>query len=143
MPSESAAIAHFFQIFEANSNSPEIAAMVSHFADLFMVANPAGATAVRASDFALALPRRKRLFDSLGCRSTNLVSLDQTPLSERFTMAATRWRMTFACSDGEERDALAESVFILDSGAEAPKIVFYLSKQDHLEMLRKAGVLKD
>jgi hypothetical protein len=141
MPSVSAAIEHFFEIFEANSNSQDVAAMVSQFADVFMAANPAGALAVRAGDFALALPRRKRLFDALGCRFTKLVSLDQTPLSERFTMAAAQWCMTFACSDGEERDVLAESIFIVDSGAEEPKIVFYLAKEDYIELLKSRGIL--
>lgn len=134
-------IEQFFRDFETHSNSGDIAASVAQFADVFMAASPGGAQAVRASDFARVLPRRKQFFDSLGCRSTELVSLHQTLLNDRFTMAETQWRMTFACNDGQQRIALADSVFILDTGVNPFRIVFYLSKLDPAEMLRRHGII--
>ncbi len=68
-------IEHFFRTFESNASNDDVDAAVSQFADVFMAANPQGTQAVRAADFALALPKKKQLFDKLGCQSTTLVSL--------------------------------------------------------------------
>ena len=93
MPSE--AMERFFHTFESNTMRDNVDAVVSQFADVFMAANPQGAQAVRAADFALALPKKKQLFDRLGCRSTELVSLTEQRLDTRYVMATTQWKMTF------------------------------------------------
>jgi len=138
-PSE--VIERFFRTFESNTNSDNVAATVSLFADVFMAASPQGAQAVRGGDFALALPRKKQLFDSLGCRSTELVTLTETRLDARYTMASTQWKMTFARPGSEPQDVVAESVYIVDTGGAEPKIVFYLANQDLMQVLKERGLL--
>ena len=137
MQSDDTVIERFFRTFEANSNTTDTAAAVLQFADVFIAAGPSGAQAVKASDFALALPKRRQFFDSLGCRSTRLVSLRVNPVDSRYVLAETRWQMTFAHEGGEDKQALADSVFLLDIG----QILLYLAKQDLMEMLRQHGVL--
>lgn len=133
----------FFRDFEQRSDSGDIPALLPQFANTFMAAGPQGAICIRAADFALALPKRKQFFDSLGCRSTSLVSLEQNRLDARYVVAKTRWRMTFAQGDGETREALADSTYIVDTSGESFKIVFYLAHQDHMTMLREQGILAD
>src|SRR5438128_2660322 len=70
MQQASEAIERFFRNYESNASSDDTEAVISQFADVFMAASPQGAQAVRLADFALALPKRKQLFDSLGCRLT-------------------------------------------------------------------------
>jgi hypothetical protein len=135
------AIARFFRAFELNSSARNFPALVSQFADVFLAAGPQGVQCVRAADFAIALPKRKQLFDSLGCRSTSLVSLLETQVSERFVMAKTQWKMTFVRDPGHAEDVLAESVFIVDTAGEDFKIVFYLAHQDHITLLKERGIL--
>jgi hypothetical protein len=129
-------IEQFFKCNEANSANRDIPALVAQFADVFMAAGPQGTQAVKASDFALALPRRFQLFESHGSKSTTLVSLRESRLSARFIMAETRWSMVFARNEGREEQIFADSVFIVDTGAEPFKIVFYLSKEDPRALLR-------
>ena len=38
-------------------------------------------------------------------------------------------------------DVLAESVYIVDTHGDEPKIVFYLANQDLMEVLRERGIL--
>lgn len=140
MQQPSEAIERFFRIFESNSNSNDADATVSQFADFFMAANPQGAQAVRAADFALALPKKKQYFDSLGCRSTELVWLREQRLDARYVLASTQWKMTFARADIQPQDVVAESVFIVDTGGDEPKIVFYLAQQDLVQMLKDRGI---
>jgi hypothetical protein len=147
----SPAIERFFRTFESKSSSEsntpskDIATTVSQFADVFMAANPQGTQAVRAVDFASVLPRRKQLFESLGHRSTELVSLRETRLDARFVMAATQWKMTFARDGNEPRDIIVDSVYIVDTGEVSspdgnPRIVFYLASQDIMQVLKDRGI---
>ena len=137
----SEAIERFFRIFESNASSDNVDAAVSQFTDVFMAASPQGTQSVRASDFALALPKKKQLFDRLGCRSTALVSLRETRLDGRYVLASTQWRMTFERGQGEAQDVVAGSVYIVDTGGEAFKIVFYLANQDIMQVLKDRGLL--
>ncbi len=135
------AIETFFREFEQRSDRGDIPALLPQFADTFMAAGPQGAQCIRAADFALALPKRKQFFDSLGCRSTALVSLDYNRLDARYVLAKTRWRMTFAHEDGEQKEVLADSAYIVDTGTETFKIVFYLAHQDIMHHARERGIL--
>src|SRR5438552_8591431 len=140
MQQPSNAIEQFFRTFESNASSDNVEAVISQFADVFMAANPQGTQAVRASDFALALPRKKQYIDSLGCNSTQLVSLRETRLDARYTMASTQWKMTFTLPETEPEDVVVDSAFIIDTGGDAAKIVFYLANQDLVQVLKERGI---
>jgi hypothetical protein len=133
--------APFFQSFEQNTNSGDNSALVAQFADVFMAAGPAGAKPVRAADFAIALPKRAQLVQSLGCQTTRLVSCVETQLDARFVMAETRWQMTFVRESEPTREVFADSLYILDMAGDSPKIVFYLAHQDLLAALKTQGIV--
>src|SRR5215469_5723132 len=147
----SEAMERFFRTFEANASSQNVEAQVSQFADVFMAASPHGAQAVRSADFALALPKKKQLFDRMGCRSTELVSLSEKRLDARYVLAGAKWKMTFERPDIAPQEVVVESVYILDTGSEAAtadaaiageaKIVFYLSNQDLMQIVKERGLL--
>ena len=147
MQQPSEAIECFFRRFEANNSSNDVAAVVSQFADVFMAASPQGAQPVRASDFALALPKRKELFGRMGCRSTELVSVTEKRLDARYVLAGTQWKMRFERPDITPQELVVESVFIVDTGeggtgeAGAAKIVFYLANQDIMQVVKERGLL--
>ncbi len=146
MQQASEAIERFFRNYESNASSDDIDAVISQFADVFMAASPQGAQAVRSADFALALPKRKQLFDSLGCRLTELVTLREQRLDARYVMAGTQWKMTFARPQSRTQEVVVDSVFIVDTGgeaaaADAARIVFYLAKQDIMQVLKDRGLL--
>jgi hypothetical protein len=130
----------FFRDYERNCNSGSIGPLISQFADVFMVAGPQGAQAVQASAFALALPKRKQLFDDMGCQSTNLISLRETQLDGRYVMAQTQWSMTFESKQNTAEEILVSSTFIVHTGVEQLKIVLYLPHQDIMAILRNRGL---
>lgn len=133
-------IARFFESFARQSSSNDTQTQVAQFADTFLAAGPQGAKCVRAADFAQALPKRKQLFDSLGCQSTTLVSLEETPLDARYVLARTKWQMTFSRSNGELEEVLADSTFIVDTAADEFRIVLYLANQDIMQVLKDRGI---
>jgi hypothetical protein len=133
-------IARFFDSFARQSSGDNIQAQVAQFANAFLAAGPQGAKCVNSADFALALHKRKQLFDSLGCRSTFLVSLEEIPLDARYVLARTRWQMTFIRHDADPEQVLANSTFLVDTAAEEFKIVLYLANQDIMQVLKDRGI---
>jgi hypothetical protein len=131
----------FFRTFELNNSSGDNQTIVAQFADVFMAAGPQGTQAVKATDFALALPRRKQMFNAWGLQATALASLQETRLDARFVLANIQWRMTFARDKREPQDVLVDSVFIVD--LEIEKIVFYLANQDIVKVLKESGIIPD
>jgi hypothetical protein len=136
----SSAIETFFQNYEHNSNLSETSAVMSQFAEMFLVAGPQGAQVVPANAFALALPRRKKQFEEMGCQSTDLISLRETTLGNHYVMAETEWQMTFAQGEKSPEEIRVASTFIVYTGDEQPKIVFYLPKHDVMALLKNRGV---
>jgi hypothetical protein len=134
-------VALFLQSYEANAASGDIPALLAQFTDPFMAAGPTGLQCLRSADFALALPKRMQLFAGLGAQPSKLVSCEETRLDHRFVMAETRWLLTFIQEEQPPREALADSLFILDTAGAPPKIVFYLAHQDLLATLRDKGIL--
>ncbi len=134
------AIETFFQDFEHNSNLSKTGAVISQFAEMFLFAGPQGAQVVPANAFALALPRRKKQFKGMGCRSTDLISLRETTLGNHYVMAETEWQMTFAQGEKSPEEVRVASTFIVYTGDKQPKIVFYLPQHDVMALLRDRGV---
>ena len=136
------AIGRFFQFFAQQSSRPDAHAQASLFADSFLSANPQGTQCVRASDFAAALPKRKQLFDRLGCRPATLVSLHETPLDARYVLAKTSWRLEFARGESQTKEILVDSTFLVDTGEKEFKIVLYLAHQDIMQVMRERGIVE-
>jgi hypothetical protein len=130
----------FFQEFQHNSNLSETGVLTSQFAEVFLVAGPQGAQVVQANPFALALPRRKKQFQEMGCRSTDLISLRETPLGNHYVMAETEWQMRFVRGEESPDVITVASTFIVYTGDEQPKIVFYLPQHDVMSLLKNRGV---
>ena len=129
----------FLRGFERMSESNDIPAMVAQFGETFLAAGPQGASCVRSSDFALALPKRKQLFQSLGHSSTALVSVVETPIDERYVLAGTEWKFTFH-KNGNRLEVIVNSTFIVDTGDDEFKIVVYLTNRDAVQILAERGI---
>jgi hypothetical protein len=140
MSQPSTPVARFFQTYQLHNSSGDIPEIVSHFADTFLAAGPQGAKCVRATDFALALPKRKQLFESLGSQSTALVSLQETPLDARYVLAKTSWQINFT-RHGNTQNIVVDSTFLIDTGVDDFKILLYLPHQDIMQVLKDRGIL--
>jgi hypothetical protein len=130
----------FFRNYERYNNHGEIDVLVSQFADVFMVAGAPGAKTVQVNAFAHALPGRKKLFNEMGCQSTKLTSLRETKMNDQYVMAETEWQMTFTQTEKSPSEIRVVSTFIVYTGGEQPKIVFYLPHHDVMAVLRERGI---
>src|SRR4051794_14553489 len=85
----------FFEGFAAASTSAALDAPARFDAPTILIAGPAGARAVNTADMIRAIPERRAMLQSLGCRRTTLAALDETPLDGRYTLARAEWRWDF------------------------------------------------
>ncbi len=134
-------IERFFETYAFHTDKGNVPELIASFADVFLAAGPQGTQPVRACDFALALPRRYKLFESLGCRRTELISLHETRLDERHVSARTEWRLTFEKPGAEPQQIVVESTFLIDAGAEPFRILVYLAHSDIMEILKQRGIV--
>jgi len=141
MTSPAISLASFFATFQHNSAHGTETETLAQFAATFLAGGPDGAKPVPAALFAPAVAKRKELFERLGCHSTQLVSLDEIPLDARYTLARTRWQMTFARPDLPDEQLAVHSTFLIDT--QTQQILVYLAHQDILALLRQRGLMTD
>lgn len=133
-------VEQFFNLYTQHINQNDFAALVGQFAPTFVVGGPQGANCVRSQDFALALPKRKELFDKLGCGPTELVRVETEALDQRFCSARAAWKMAFTTDGGASKEVEVESTFVVDTGANPMQIVLYLAHQDIMGILKERGI---
>jgi hypothetical protein len=130
----------FLKRYEVNSNVGDAGEVVKQFADVFMAADPGGARAVPSSVLLMAIPQRKKLFESVKSSVTTLASVKQTRLDERYVLLETEWLVKFDRGRGTE-DLTLRSTFVVYRSDDGMRIVFYLNREDLTSVLRKKGVL--
>jgi len=133
----------FFEGFAASSTIGDLDALARLYAPSILVAGPNGAHAVTSADLMRAIPERRQMLDSLGCRRTTLVSLDETALDGRYTLARAQWRWDFEPPGAVPTSLTLPSTFIVDRSGDAPRIVVYVMHQDLAAVLRQRGLKKN
>jgi hypothetical protein len=141
MPPQHDTLTAFFKQYEQTSNSSDTESMLAQFAESFTVATPQGPQIIRATDFARVLPRRKALFDHLGCQAATLDSLKATHLNDHFALVDTTWRMRFSLPNNRSDEFVVASSFMVYIEGSAAKIFLYMPHQDIMQMLRDRGIL--
>jgi len=134
------AVKEFLDTYARHTATRNIPALVSQFADTFLVAGPTGSQCVRSADFARALPRRAELFASLGCQPAELISVEESPLDTRYALVRTIWRFTFTRPENDPETIDSESIFLIDTGSDPFRILVYLTPRDIMDTLRQRGI---
>jgi len=130
----------FFEGFAASSTAGDVEALARLYAPTIMIAGPAGARAINTADMMRAIPQRREMLQSLGCRRTTLGSLEETPLDGRYTLARAEWRWDFEPPGAPPSHLILPSTFIVDRSGEAPVIVVYVMHQDLTAVLREREI---
>ena len=130
----------FFEGFAASSTAGDVEALARLYAPTIMIAGPSGARAVNAADMMRAIPERREMLRSLGCRRTTLAGLEETALDSRYTLARAEWRWDFEPPGAPPSSLTLPSTFIVDRSGAVPVIVVYVMHQDLTAVLRDRGL---
>ena len=122
----------FFRTFEQLSAASNAADLAGLYAPSFLMAGPNGSQLVRATDLQHAIPKRKALFERLGCTSTHLASLEETGLDARYSLVRTEWRWRFERSPEAPVEFTLPSSFVIErsAGSLADRRVYPARRRD-------------
>ncbi|WP_353064883.1 hypothetical protein RBB77_03865 [Tunturibacter psychrotolerans] len=129
----------FLERFERNANSGDVDDVVAQFADVFLKADPGGTHPVSSSALRMAIPQRKKMFESSGYGATTLASVKETKLDDRYVLLQTEWLMRFEGKSGTGEDLTLRTTFLVHCSDEGAKIVLYLSHEEPTPVLRGRG----
>ena len=129
----------FFERFQSLSGASDVNKLVAMYAESVMIAGPAGAQVVSATDLQRAIPKRRQLLESVGYQETALVGFEETALTDRYALVRAQFRWRFRAPNGEPAFVTLPSTFIVDRGGDSPRIVVYMNQQDVVSVLRGRG----
>jgi hypothetical protein len=133
-------ITQFFQALEQETIAGNFPALAERFSETFLAASPSGARVAQRSLFVQMLPARKEQFENMGKNSTKLISLETTEIDVRYTLAKTRWQLTFTREGQSPQEVFADSTYIVDTVAQPFQIILYLTSQDLPKALAERGI---
>jgi len=131
----------FFEGVEQASNLLDLDLIDGQFADQFIFADPNGTRVVEKQKFLPALPKRREFFKSLGHQSTKILSLEETPLDDQYTMVKAHFLMQFQKTPGQIVEAKVDTTYILFMKGDSPKIVMHIEHEDLKEAMQARGLL--
>jgi hypothetical protein len=131
----------FFEGVEQASNTLDLDLIDAQFADQFIFADPNGTRVIEKQKFLPALPKRQEFFKSLGHQSTKVLSLEETPIDDQYTMVRAHFLMQFQKTPGQIAEANVDSTYILFMKGDLPKIVMHIEHEDLKEAMQARGLL--
>jgi hypothetical protein len=131
----------FFEAFERSAAASDTEGLARLYAPTLLVAGPNGAQVVKLTDLLLAIPKRKQLFEAMGCGSARLVALREITLDERYTLVHADWQWRVRSEGRTPTELTLPSTFIVQRSSGDPRIIFYLMHQDIMSVLRERGRL--
>lgn len=130
-------VKEFFDVYERALAGGDAATISVLYADAFMFGDPRGVQPVKKEDFLRVLPRRAEFFRAAGLLSSNLESVEASPLDARYVLVKTVWVMRFARGADEPALSRNSASYILQTAGDSFQIVFQLDHQDLAERARQ------
>ena len=131
----------FFRTFEQLSAEGNAADLAGLYAPSFLLAGPSGSQLVRAADLQHAISKRKDLFKTLGCTSTDLATLQETGLDDRYSLVRTEWHWRFERPSETLVEFTLAASYVIERSPDRWQIVVYIPHADIMAELRRRGLL--
>ncbi|MBV9417086.1 MAG: DUF4440 domain-containing protein [Solirubrobacterales bacterium] len=128
----------FFECYERAAREPNPEALTSAFAPNFLSLDSRSATTLTPQTLLAALPRRRKLFESIGSDGLQLDEIEETPLDDYHTLVRTSWRVCVRDAPSKP-PMILRSTFVLRNQGGAWRIVLYLNHQDMADFFESGG----
>src|SRR5689334_19511665 len=126
----------FFERVEQASDTLDLDLIDAQYADQFIFADPHGTRVVEKQKFLAFLPQRQEFFKSIGHQSTQVLSYEEVPIDEQYTMVKAHFLMKFQQPSKDAVEINLNSTYILFMKGEAPKIVMHIEPEDAKEAMQ-------
>jgi hypothetical protein len=109
------------------------------YSEDFVAAGPKGVISQRREDFLANADKAAELYRSVGQKSAEMKSANETWFGDKYVMVTIHWAATF--------ESLPEPVefdvsYLVQLTEETPKIILFISHEDEQEAMQKLGLLK-
>ena len=111
------------------------------FADTFISAGPRGVIAQSKAEFLKLAHQATAFYKSLDQTSARILSADETPISNEYSMVKVHFGVTFR----KTKDRLIEfdvTYFVHKIGAE-PRIIMFIAHQDEQKAMQELGLISE
>jgi hypothetical protein len=111
------------------------------FADTFISAGPRGVIAQSKAEFLKLAHQATAFYKSLDQTSARILSADETPISNEYSMVKVHWGVTFR----KTKDRLIEfdvTYFVQKIGTE-PRIIMFIAHQDEQKAMQELGLISE
>ncbi len=136
----SAAVKTLFLEYEKAFSELDIQKSAEFFADTFISAGPNGNITQSKAEFLREAQKAADFYRSVGQTSAKILSLDEVPISEQYSMVKVHWGVTFQ-KTGDKLIEFDVSYLMQKIGAE-PKIILFIAHQDEQKAMQELGLLK-
>ena len=131
------AIKELFAEYEKAFNALDVEKQVPLFAEHFISAGPRGSIALGRDEFARMASKAAKFYRSIGQRSAKILLMDDTALSNEYSMVKVKWGVTFE-KTGNKMIEFDITYFIQNTGTE-PKIIMFIAHQDEEKAMKELG----
>jgi len=136
----SESVKRLFEEYEKAFSALDIARSVRFFADTFISAGPNGTITNSKTELLKSARQAADFYRSVGQKSAKILSLDEQPVSEQYSLVKVHWGVTFE-KTGEKLIEFDVSYILQKIGPE-PKIILFIAHQDEQKAMRELGLLR-
>jgi hypothetical protein len=129
-----------FDEYEKAFNALDVEKQVLFFAEHFISAGPRGSIAQSRDEFAKMASQAAEFYKSVGQTSAKILSMEETPISDHYSMVKVHWGATFQ-KTGDKVIEFDVTYFLQKTSGE-PKIIMFVAHQDEQKAMEKLGLLK-
>ncbi|MGZ4904533.1 MAG: nuclear transport factor 2 family protein [Halobacteriota archaeon] len=128
----------FFTEFERAIGENDFEKLGALYADSFISAGPSGSAIRTRTDLLAQARNASTFFESVGQTSLKILSMQQTPVTEYYSLVKVTWGATFRAT-GDRVVDFDDSYVVQIEGA--PEIIALIAHQDERAVLKRLGVI--
>ena len=128
-----------FDAYEKAFNALDMKKTAEFFADSFISAGPKGSIANSKTEFLQKAEQANAFYKSVGRSSARILSLEETPISDQYSMVKVHWGVTFR-KTGNRVIEFDVSYLVQKTGPE-PKIILFVAHQDEEAAMKELGLM--
>lgn len=117
----------------------DVAGQAVFFADSFISAGPRGAIAQSKAEFLKMAEQAAAFYKSVGQTSAKILSIEETPISNEYSLVRTHWATTFQKT--EMKTVEFDVSYVVQRVGEEPKIILFITHQDEQQAMKELGLL--
>ena len=130
-----------FTEYENAFNALDLSKSAEYFADTFISAGPRGVIAQSKAQFLELAHPAAEFYKSLGQTSARILSMDETSISNEYSMVKVHWGVTFR-KTGDKMIEFYVTYFVQKTGNE-PKIIMFIAHQDEQKAMQELGLMSE